>query len=117
MLYHCTHRSNVDSIYRTGVEKERSTGRAKRVWLVDLQRMLWAWHHVQLRHGWFPEDIVFVVVSEYGHPIRRSGRDGVYYSPESIPTHRLRETIAIRWDSVRTQVGRDEGNGTETQDA
>lgn len=95
MLYHVTAISNVPSIRQEGICRRYSTGKAWRVWLVRADRLSWAFEHVVERHGLRYGDVCAVIVYDAGQPLRRASMEGVYWSPEDVPTHRLGDAFRL----------------------
>lgn len=95
MLYHVTSAFRLASIRKHGLETSRSTGKAKRVWLVTLERLSWAVEHVKMRHGLDVRSVVCVQVYEAGQPVRKAGIEGVYWTAEDVIPSRLGEAFRL----------------------
>lgn len=95
--YHATHVSNLHSIQATGLETARSTGKAKRVWMVPARHIGWAIHHAAKRHGWEVSDMVVIELAVETLPIVRHPC-GAHWCPEDVPADCI---VAVSWCGTR----------------
>jgi hypothetical protein len=70
--YHWTHRANLASIARDGLDPAHSRGRLKVVWSCEAGRVLWAVGHVSAHHECSPDDMVLLRIRADGLPFVRS---------------------------------------------
>lgn len=95
MLYHVTHRGNLRSIMEKGLLTSYAQSKAKRVWLLEYEKLLWAEGHVCLRHKCSPSDLVALRVSEARIKPKSSGREGLYYVDEDVPVSEIESCFEI----------------------
>ena len=84
-VYHWTHRSNLPSIMREGIDPAYSEGRAHLSWVCGPRRIGWALAHIAQRHGWEPDDMVLLKVDGDLPSLRPTFMAYVYNSREVIP--------------------------------
>lgn len=83
-LYHWTHRDNLTSIARYGLDPSRATGELFAVWGCKRGRVDWARDHVASRHRWNPDDLVLLRVTVRHKRVYRTCWKDVFYTPELI---------------------------------
>ena len=84
VIYHWTHRDNVESILRIGVDPSMATGELYAVWGCRLAKLCWAREHVCSRHGWSPEDVVLLRLDVRRYRCYRTAWPQVFYTPQHI---------------------------------
>lgn len=84
ILYHWTHRDNVESIRRFGLDPAYSTGELWAIWGCTKDRIEWARQHVASKHNWHPDDLVLLRVEVYAYRTYRTCWEAVYYTPQHI---------------------------------
>lgn len=77
-LYHVTHRRNIASIRRVGVDPAFSRGRMRCVYVVRGDRIGWAVAHCIARHDWTPKSLVVLEVVTSGLDAQRTHVAGVF---------------------------------------
>lgn len=80
ILYHWTHQDNVASCCATGVDPSYSQGADSRAWACTSERVEWARRYIAARHEWDVGDMVLLQVEADARQVKRSGKDGVFYS-------------------------------------
>lgn len=95
LLYHATHKHNVDGIRKHGLDPSRATGKRKAVWLHDEDLWTWAINHVCDRHKWERSEIVLFCVQVGSLPVKRSKHAGVYYVEGWVPTSQIHPPFSV----------------------
>ena len=78
ILYHITHKRNVDSILSRGLWPDLADNGRDSVWLVPPDMLEWACRHVMDRHGWSRKELAMVEVNAEHYRVHRRG-NGTYY--------------------------------------
>lgn len=77
-VYHWTHRSNVESILKSGIDPTYAEGKLKVVWFCDAERVGWALAHIGTRHGWDHDEMVLIRFPRSRYPFANTAFAGVY---------------------------------------
>lgn len=88
MLIHCTPRSNLRSIRRSGLLPERSLTTKKVVFLIAVDHTRWAIRHVAKRHGVDLLSVTVIRVDTTGLVLTACG-NGVYTCDQVVCPARL----------------------------
>lgn len=89
ILYHWTHRDNIDSIEATGLDPDYATGELHAVWGCDRTRREWAQDHVASKHKWNAADLVLLRIHAANVRCYRTCWEGVYYTPTPLPSNQI----------------------------
>lgn len=88
IVWHYTHRENVQSILRDGLLPGKATA-VERVWFCNAPKRAWAVRHVADWHRWRLSDMACIRADVPREWLNR-WRWGVYTTPRSISADRLR---------------------------
>lgn len=80
VMYHATHRDNVESIFNVGLSPEFSTGKRRAIWFVPKNGIQSGILHAAHRHNWRVDEIELIVVLVEAEHIRYSGNGMLFYS-------------------------------------
>lgn len=83
-VYHWTHRENLASIMREGIDPAYSEGRSHQAWVCGPRRIGWALAHIAQRHGWGADDMVLLKVSGDLPHLKNTFLQWVYTTREVI---------------------------------
>lgn len=103
-LYHWTHRDNLASIARGGLDPAFARGSLRAVWMADGTRILWAAAHVAARHQVEPDALVLLRVRVDGLDLTRTSWPNVRVSKQRVAPSRItgvRTVLGTRWESLR----------------
>lgn len=114
VLYHWTHRKNLRSILRTGLDPRRSQGAADLVWACTDRRIGWALGHVAAKHGWPPDDMVLLEIDRDAGEWARTAWDNVFITPVVVPAAnitRVRCGHTEDWTRITASVASPDATG------
>jgi len=80
VMYHATHRDNVESIFNVGLSPEFSKGKRTAIWFVPKSGIQSGILHAANRHNWHIEDIELIAILVENEHIRYSGNGMLFYS-------------------------------------
>lgn len=106
--YHWTHRSNLRSIARRGLDPAYADSRRAVVWTADERHILWAAAHVAHSHEQPIDELVLLRVRVDGLTMTRTPWRHVRTVATVIPPSRIvgvRLTPLARWTSIRRHRG------------
>ena len=83
-VYHWTHRGNLESIMREGIDPAYSEGRAHLAWACGPRKIGWAMAHIALRHGWAPDELVLLKINGDIPALKASSTMWVFNTREVI---------------------------------
>jgi hypothetical protein len=84
ILYHATHRRNLDSILDKGLCTRYACTPGMRVWACCKRRIPWAILHAVRRHGGKVEDIVVIRLKPRRKQFQRSSHPGLWNSKTDV---------------------------------
>lgn len=88
VLYHITHRRNLDRILREGLQPQRARTKWSTVWLCAEERIADILQHMAERHHWPTSSLIVVRVNVSGRHLKRNRAPGVYHYPAEIVVER-----------------------------
>jgi len=86
-LYHVTISSLAPQIWQEGLDPERSTGRAKVVWLASEKQLLWAIAHVARKHHCLISELSVFTVKISERRLVKTRWRGVWQCVVTVPPH------------------------------
>lgn len=89
ILYHWTHKDNVESCRERGIDPSYSCGADERCWACRTDRVEWALRYIAARHEWAVADMVLLAVAAEQRDLKRCGKEGVFYS------HRVMRVVGV----------------------
>jgi hypothetical protein len=97
VMYHWTHRLNLESILRKGIDPSYSEGKLQVVWSCGPQRIGWALAHVAQRHGWDCDDMACLEFESDGSDLIKTCLHRVYQTRVIV--------LPVRFRRVKLSVG------------
>lgn len=89
-LYHWTHKDNIPSIARHGLDPAKATGRRALVWLCAGQDTAKRALEVCKRHGWVLDDLILLTVDVEDLAVWPFHKVGFFTSESPISPRRIR---------------------------
>lgn len=94
--YHWTHRKNLESIFRLGLDPSFHQTELPRVYLCRPDLRQWAQIHTVERHRWDPHELVCFKADVPKGVLTPIGGQGIYYSDKVVPVGSL-VSVVFNW--------------------